>query len=247
LDLKKIDKSKRFPLYLQVKEIITNKIKSGEWKPLSKIPSESFLSEHNGISIMTVRQATNQLCEEGLLYKVHGKGTFVAKAKLERDLSELTSLTEKLKESGRDIIRKVLDLRVVDPPEDVADDLEIGNNESVIKLERLRIVDGKPFYYEISFLPFERAPGLLEEDFSEQSLYKILESKYGFLIDSAVTTIEAKSSDIKESELLTVHVGDPILHIHQITYTSDNIPIQYIEASARSDVFKYSLTRRRKH
>ena len=109
MNLKRVDKNNPIPLYYQLKAIIREKIETKEWKASDKIPSEAYLSDYNKISPMTVRQAINELRDEGFLYKVRGNGTFVSKPKLERDLSELTSLTEKLKDSGYNINRKVLD------------------------------------------------------------------------------------------------------------------------------------------
>ena len=100
MNLKRIDKNSPLALYIQLKALIREKIETKELKPGDKIPSEAYLSKFNQISPMTVRQAINELCDEGFLYKIRGKGTFVSKSKLERDLSELTSLSEKLKENG---------------------------------------------------------------------------------------------------------------------------------------------------
>jgi len=246
MNLKKVDKNIPIPIYYQLKTIIRGKIEEKEWKPLDKIPSVSYLSDHNKISIMTVRQAINELCDEGFLFKVKGNGVFVSKPKLERDLSELTSLTEKLKCSGHNISRKILDLKTVPAIKNVAEKLEISEDDNVIRIERLMILEGEPFYYDVSFLPHELCHPLLREDFSQNSIYHLLEDKLGVILDYANLTIEAISCQPYHSKLLGVKKGTPLIHLNQVTYLIGGRPIQIIDALARSDIYKYTLVRKKK-
>ncbi|MEG2417310.1 MAG: GntR family transcriptional regulator, partial [Eubacterium sp.] len=81
--MEKIRRENPKPLYVQLEELIRNKIEEGEWKAQTAIPSESELNRMFGVSRMTIRSACSQLVQEGLLYRVPGKGTFVADAKIE--------------------------------------------------------------------------------------------------------------------------------------------------------------------
>ncbi len=74
----KIDKGSPMPIYFQIVEDLKSKIAKGELKPRTRLPSEMELAKAVGVSPMTVRQAYTHMVNEGLLYRRHGKGTFVS-------------------------------------------------------------------------------------------------------------------------------------------------------------------------
>ncbi|MBI3962513.1 MAG: GntR family transcriptional regulator, partial [Deinococcus sp.] len=82
------------PLYYQLKELLRERIEAGEWEPGNQIPTEEELCERYKVSRITVREAIQGLVSEGLLYRQQGRGTFVAKAKIQQGLQRLTSFTE---------------------------------------------------------------------------------------------------------------------------------------------------------
>jgi len=245
MNLGKIDKNSSIPIYYQIKGIIREKIEKNEWKPSDKIPSESFLSDYYKISIMTVRQAINELRDAGLLYKIKGKGVFVSKPKLERDLSALTSFTETLIKSGINIKREILDLSTLPAPSDVANKLEIKLNSYIMRAERLMIYDNTPFYYDVNILPYDLCNNLVRKDFCQTSIYVLLEHKLGLNLDFANLTLEAISCPPYQSKLLKIKNGAPVLHLHQVTHLIGGKPVQIIDAFARNDIFKYTLVRKR--
>jgi len=77
------------PLYKQLKDVLKQKITAGEFKPGEALPGERQLMETYGVSRVTVRQAIAELVNEGLLYRQHGKGTFIAPKRIERPLARL--------------------------------------------------------------------------------------------------------------------------------------------------------------
>lgn len=244
--MNRVDKRVPIPAYYQLKKIIREKIMNQEWKPGERIPSEKELSAINHINRTTVRQAITELCNEGLLYRAKGRGTFAARYKLERDLSDLDSLTLSLKANGHDIRVKVLMLDTIPASKIISEKLGIGPDAEVIRLTRLRFLNGRPFHLETSYLPFELCPELVHEDFTKDSLYFLLENKYGFTLHRATMVLEAVSADESNSRLLHVKKGFSLLYIQQVAYLEDGQPIQFLQAASRSDKYKYHLTRRRK-
>jgi GntR family transcriptional regulator len=245
MNLAKIDKNIPLPIYYQLKAIIREKIEKQEWKPSAKIPSEAYLSNYNKISVMTVRQAINDLRDEGLLYKIRGKGVFVSQPKLERDLSELSSFTEKLIKRGFNIKRKILDLGISPATSDVAAKLQIAQNADVLRVERLMIYGHTPFYYDVNIFPQDLGHDLSREDFSQSSIYPLLEHKLGLNLGSANLTIEAISCPDHPGKLLKIKNGTPVLHLSQVTHLVGGRPVQIVDALARSDIFKYTLVRKK--
>ena len=77
-----LDRNNPKPLYQQLRDVIEEKISSGEWKPNDKIPSENQLSAQYGLSRMTARSVLLDLVKDEKLYRVQGKGTFVAEQKI---------------------------------------------------------------------------------------------------------------------------------------------------------------------
>lgn len=113
------------PRYYQLKEIMREKIRSGEWKPGDLIPSERELGEQYGISRMTARQAITELVNEGLFYREQGKGTFVSRRKITQQLIHLTGFTEDMKARGQQPGTRVLSAEMRPAEEAVAERLRI--------------------------------------------------------------------------------------------------------------------------
>jgi len=241
----KVSKRGPIPRYYQLKNIIREKIESGEWKPGDRIPSIPELSRYHSISQMTARQAIRELCGEGLLHSFQGKGTFVAKPKIARDLSCLTYFTEQMAKSGFHITTKLLKTETPQAPRDIAKRLEIKTGASLILVQRLREIDDEPFYMENCYFPHALCQGLLEKDLAQHSLHFLLENHLGYHIDHAVMTIEAVGGSNYHSKLIRVKPGTPLLSITQTTYLADGRAIQFVKAVSRSDKFKYSLIRRK--
>src|SRR4051794_12427970 len=101
------------PLYTQVREIIRRRVLDGSYAPLSQMPSESQMCEAFGVSRITIRQALGDLQKEGLIFKVAGKGSFVAKPKAFQNLSRLQGFGEAMAPAGYETFSQVLSLREV--------------------------------------------------------------------------------------------------------------------------------------
>src|SRR5579883_3425261 len=96
-----LERSNPLPLYHQLKEVLRQQIRAGHLAPHTAIPSEPELVARYHVSRATVRQALTELVHEGLLYRQHGKGTFVCEPRVQQTVSELTSLSEELRSRGQ--------------------------------------------------------------------------------------------------------------------------------------------------
>ncbi|HLV98209.1 MAG TPA: GntR family transcriptional regulator [Ktedonobacterales bacterium] len=214
------------PRYHQLKEILREKIRSGEWKPGDLIPSERELSDTYGISRMTTRQAITDLVNEGVFYREQGKGTFVTRHKITQQLLRLTGFTEDIRARGQQPSTKVLSVQMVPATEDIAEKLRLNVGQLVVCVQRLRLADGEPLAIERSQLSFKGCEQLLEEDLEQNSLYRLLESKYGVPLMEAEQELEAGLAGAEEAQLLRIPVGSPVLYIRRTTLTERSQPIE---------------------
>ncbi|GCE26899.1 GntR family transcriptional regulator [Dictyobacter alpinus] len=227
------------PRYYQLKEIMREKIRSGEWKPGDLIPSERELGEQYGISRMTARQAITELVNEGLFYREQGKGTFVSRHKITQQLIHLTGFTEDIRARGQRPGTRVLNAHMMPADETTAERLRIKPGQPIFYLQRLRLADGVPLAVEISHLSFMGCEKLLEEDLENNSLYRLLETKYGLPLMEAEQEIEAGLFDEEAAQLLKVPVNSAALFTRRITYTERDQPIEYAKAMYCGNKYTY--------
>lgn len=218
------------PRYYQLKEIMREKIRVGEWKPGDLIPSERELGEQYGISRMTARQAITELVNEGLFYREQGKGTFVSRHKITQQLINLTGFTEDMKARGQRAGSRVISSEMIPADEVLAEHLRIKPGQVVFRLQRLRLADGEPLALEISNLSFMGCERLLEEDLERNSLYRLLEEEYGQILMEAEQELEAGLIGSEEAQLLQVPTGSAALFIRRTTYTERDHPIEYAKS-----------------
>src|SRR6266496_2203734 len=218
------------PRYFQLKEIMRERIRSGEWKPGDLIPSERELSEKYGISRMTARQAITELVNEGLFYREQGKGTFVSQRKITQQLIRLTGFTEDIKARGQKPGTKVLSAQMFPADETTAEKLRIDPGTLIFRLQRLRLADDEPLAIELSQITFKDCARLLEEDLQQNSLYRLLETKYGLPLMEAEQELEAGLAGNEEAHILKIPVGSAVLFTRRTTYTDRNKPIEYAKS-----------------
>ncbi|HHW48900.1 MAG TPA: GntR family transcriptional regulator [Clostridiaceae bacterium] len=233
-----IDKNSPVPAYCQLKNLILEKINSGEYSAGSPIPSERELSETLNISRMTVRQALNQLTSEGILYRVQGKGTFVSNAKIEQ--RNIMSFSETVAKRGMIPSTKVLKFERIKPSDDIRNVLMLAENEFVYDLKRLRLANNIPVAIEESYIPERHCPNLERFDL-QQSLYKILREEYHHNIAYADNLVEAAKASAESKKLLEIPGSVPVLRIYIQYYTDSGIKLYYEESVYRSDNYKYSI------
>lgn len=227
------------PRYHQLKEILRERIRSGEWKPGDLIPSERELSETYGISRMTARQAITDLVNEGVFYREQGRGTFVTQNRITQQLLRLTGFTEDIRARGQRPATRLLSASMCPADETVAERLRVKEGQSVFCLQRLRLADDEPLAIEESHLFFNGCEGLADDDLENNSLYHLLETKYGLPLMEAEQELEAGLAGEHEAAALQIPAGSPVLHTRRITYTDRNRPIEYATSVYRGEKYTF--------
>jgi GntR family transcriptional regulator len=227
------------PLYTQLKESIVNDILAGRYGPHQRLPSERDLSIHYNVSRMTVRQALLELGRDGMIYTRAGKGTFVAEPKIDQRLRTLSGFTQDVNARGGKSSSRVLEFRVVAAAPDIAAALRLAPGTEVFILSRLRLADGVPLALESAYLPFKMFPGLLDHDFTIESLYSVLENEHNCPLTQAEQTIESALANKREAEMLEVISPAAVFKIQRLSMTNDGLPVEYVVSVYRGDRYKF--------
>jgi len=233
-----LEKGSQNPLYQQLMRRLKNDIVSGRYVAGARIPSEQALCDTYGVSRVTVRKAMLDLVQEGLLVRRQGKGTFVADARLTRDLQHITSFTDACRDMGRKASSRVVDCRREPArPEDVAR-LNLAEDAEVIELCRLRLCDDEPVMLE-----YNRFPALydfVEQESQTGSLYSLLRA-HGLLPSRAAHDISLGHATPAVSRYLATAAGEALLLLDETVYDQYDRPLHTSRQWIRGDKFTFRI------
>ncbi len=202
------------------------------------MPTERELCTTFGVSRATVRQALGQLEIEQRIFRRQGKGTFVARPKIEQSL-ELTSHTEGMRSRGIAPSSKLIDVRRIPAGIDVGLQLDLSPKAEVLRIERLRLADGEPIALEVLFLNADRFDGIASALGDNASLYQLLSSNYGVELASAEETIEAVVAEGREAGLLKCQPGMPLLMLSRRTLDTKGQVTEFVRSLYRGDRYRF--------
>lgn len=234
-----IDPQSFVPYYHQLKVILGDQIRQGTLRPDDPLPSEHELAGAYDVSRATVRKALSELQQEGLIYSVKGKGSFVAKPKLEQSLFRFYALGRDLKSKGLAFASRTLQQAEVLLPEDARIRLRREVGARGVLVERVRLLDHIPLALELSYVCGEGAYALLEADLTAESLYDVVESATGKSVLKAEEFLEPVVLDTFEAEVLHAKVGQPAFHIERLTYIDEARPFEWRKSIVRGDRFRF--------
>lgn len=209
------------PIYIQIRDVLVEKIMEGEFKSDDQLPSERELSEMYNISRMTSRNALTQLVDSGYAYRLKGKGTFVKYPKLERDFVKLSGFSQMLRSKGIKPSNKIVKSGIIEADKKIASLLETTIGTMVYEIARIRYGNNVALTLEYSYLPLDLFEDLLQYDFENDSLYKVIEENYNYKLKFSKQWIKMTTLTTKESKLLNVKEHTPAFLLESITYDMD--------------------------
>lgn len=228
------------PMYSQIREIIRRRVLDGTYAPHSQVPSESQMMEAFAVSRITVRQALADLQREGLIFKVAGKGSFVAKPKAFQSLSRLQGFGEAMSSAGYETFSQVLSAKRVKASEVVARRLQLKPGAAVFEIQRLRHLNREPISVDVSYFRLPLGERLARADLPARDIFVILENDYGMHLTHAELQIEAISADETLARQLRIAEASPLLRIERLTH-ADEQPVDFEFLYYRGDAFQYRL------
>lgn len=224
-----------FRLYHRLGQVIRSKIQSGEWQVGEQIPSERRLMQAFGVSRATVRQAIENLVKEGFLYRVHGKGTFVAPPKLKQGVLHLLDFSNIIRRNGLNPSACLLDKVLYDPPLDIRRTLVLHETARAYWFKRLLLVNDVPMLIENSYFPALRFPDLLEAYNGSEEPLAFVNKNYGVRVARESESFEPVILESYEASLLDVKLGFPALWVEYAVYDTADTPVAFFSTLLRGD------------
>ena len=228
--------------YQRVQESLAEEIKRNGRPPGSPLPPERALAEHFGVSRVTLRRALAELERTGMISRAAPRGWAVAESRIGEPPNALMSFSKMAASRGLAPGARVIGKRVRPATIDEAETLGLAPGAALFELERLRSMDDVPILIACAQVPLALAPGLDKIDFSTASLYETLEERYGLRPARAHFTVEATATGERESALLGLKRGQPLLRCHQLTEDEAGRPIELCEMLYRGDRYRFRAT-----
>lgn len=239
-----IDRSSPLPLYRQVKHLLLERLRAGDYSAGTKLASERELIELLGVSRITVRQAMRELVMEGHLQSHPGKGFFpAAPRRRSYEINLVRSFTDTARANGSRPSGQLLMATITPAEAPVALLLGVALGTSVIRLRRLRLLDGTPVMLSDDWLLPDRAPGLLDLDWSvgDRSLFAELIGRYALVPRYGHTEIGARLATEEEAERLHLVRPAAVLAVEQVAYDESGQVINASLAVQHPDLFPMKL------
>lgn len=208
------------PLYLQARDRLVREIVDGVWKPGDYLPSEAQLAVTFGVSIGTIRRATEELAAQGLLERQHGRGTQVVPHSSDRSRFRFLRFVHPDGRSFRPVAHLIQQSVQPATREDL-EHLDLPKNAEVLVLLRTRSEDGVPLIYERIALPAERFSKLHFESGQDmlEEIYVLYQKHSGETVVRAEDDIRADAATRAIATALGCEVGTPLLMVRRVAFS----------------------------
>lgn len=230
-------------LHAYIKEKLVNRMKENVYKVGEQFPTEKELCKEFDVSRTTVRLALSQLVQEGYLIRQRGKGSFVAEPKVNQILSYTENkFGQQLKAQGIKGKIELKNLEVIPANGTEKEKLKLNENDPIQKIKRIRLANNETTQYEISYVPWNIAPGLTKEQL-ETSLYSTLKEQHNVSIYKTTEMIEVVLADNDIGHYLNCQTGQPCFYIETIAEDKDGKIIEFSRSYFRGDKTNFRIER----
>ena len=236
---KRLNPNSSIPLYRQLAKDLIKKIESSVYQPGEKIPSIRELARQYDVSNITVVRALEELRQHQYVYSVHGKGYFVSHHRvIQKYMPTQDGFSDMAEKEGLKPSSIVLRKEIQRAGQEIGEVLGISQQSEVVVLERVRLINGLPLCIQVSYLPHELCPGILDYDFKQFSLYTILREKYQIQMAKSQYTIQAGLAERRELEHLQLESPAAILLVQHWAFAATGRLFEFGKTAYRSDCFQ---------
>jgi len=212
------------PRYFEIEQSLRER--AAGLQPDSPLPSEAQLCVEFGVSRMTARAAVQRLVQDGLVYRIPGRGTFVAASRANRTAGHILSFSDEMRRKGRTPSSRVIEHRR--RRASAEEQRRLGVSEVVV-LRRVRLADGKPLAVERAVFPAERVGAALDGDLERRSLFQTLVSA-GLVPTTGTAALSAEAASAEDARLLRMRKGAPLLVERRLIHDQDGNPLEWTES-----------------
>lgn len=235
-----LDPASPIPLYHQISTVILDQILEGKWTPGELLPSEGQLAKEYQVSRATIRRALARLQREGWVSTRKGKGSIVAKPKIEQDLMRFYSLARSFGNTRQRVYSKTLRQEESTADSIIAKQLGVRTEDPIVVIERLRHVDNEPIMVETSYVPSGLCPDLASAP-NVKALYDLLETEYGIHIARAEEFLQAVKPTAEEAHHLGIAKEAPVFLVERISFDPQDQAVEFRRSVIRGDRFRYKV------
>ena len=232
------------PKYMYIKISLTNKLKSGELVEGDKLPTETELCDSYGCSRLTVRKALDELMQEGYIYKIQGRGTYVKnRTPQKQNLQGISSCSLLIRSQNMTPTKTILRKEIVPATAFIAGKFGLAENSPVLEYERVYYADGTPVIYSKSYFNISLLPDLEQYDLQNTSIISLIKEKYNLEIVCLNRELRAVISDEKSSKLLNIPEKFPLLQVTDLKggkFSDQDVPIEYYTFLYVTERIRYS-------
>lgn len=228
------------PIYLQLREVIRNKIEDGEYLPGMAIPSENDLAETYGINRMTVRSGIDALVNEGILKRVQGKGVYVVGSKVERDLETLGGFTQTMMEKNTQPYTKVLTKVLRKAGEKYSLIFGIKPEDDIYYIKRICSADDEPISLDEIYIPKYIVPKLEGIDLGVFSISEVYDF-YNIKITRACQTLDLTQLDQRDARMLGIDADLSVMLFECTSYDEKERVIEFTRTYTRGDKCNFGV------
>ena len=229
------------PLYLQLRDQITEAIASQGLLPGTRLPSESRLQRAFNISRATVRQAFSELRQSGLICSAFGRGHFVADGRTTQPLQVLQGLGEALGPAGIKTTAQVISFKEVAPTAQVSSGLALEPDTLVTEIVRVRYSEGQELSLDYTYLP-SHLGRLFATHELEGDIFPLIEYKTGTSLGTADLKLSAGLPGTDAQRHLALTPGSPVLDVRRLVKDEHSRPVDFELLTFRGDRYEMALT-----
>jgi GntR family transcriptional regulator len=238
-----INRESATPLWVQLKNALTQAIESKLLSPDSRLPSENTLCEVFDVSRQVVRAALGALSDEGVLTKVPRSGIFVAQNRGETDfITSNVSVHSDLEARGHKVTSESFEFRRDAPDRDELRVFNLPPDGTVVRVGRIYHMDGRPITHTVISLPGHKVPEMEKLLIEGTSIFEILKNHFGLVSRRAERWLTAEIPPAIVAERLQIDVNQPLIAIESIAYDSNDAPLEYYRAYYNSSVARIHVS-----
>jgi GntR family transcriptional regulator len=227
--------------YAALAAALRQRIVAGEWPPGSALPAELTLAAEHGVALGTMRRALDLLADQGLVERLHGRGTFVRQGLSGAPMLRFFRFGA---DEGRTPQSRILSRHTQPAPAEVARRLGVGPGEPTLRLKRLRSVDAQPVLLEEIWLPLPTFAALQDDDTAAWGdlLYPLMAQRCGVHVHRAVDSISFGTLASTQARALQLPAGHPCAHVHRQAFDLAGHCVEWRHSLGDANAFHYTVS-----